>query len=72
MPAAVRGDDRIRLFRTPAAALVRTNPVMGFEDWIDHRPSSFHRIFPCEERAVAGHGIAQKSLVGRFLSRPLF
>jgi hypothetical protein len=39
------------------------------EDRIDHGPGGFNCVFAREERAVAGHGVAQKPLVGRFLSR---
>ena len=72
MPAAARGDDRISLFRPPTASFVRPNAVMGFEDRIDYRPCGLNRVFPREERAVAGHGVAEKPLVGRFVARPLF
>ena len=70
MPAAVRSDDCISLFRTPSVSLVRTNPVVGFEDGIDHRPGGFHCVFPREQRTVASHGVAQKPLVGSFPSWP--
>jgi hypothetical protein len=72
MPAAIRGNDRISLFRTPSVSLVRANPVVNFEDRIDHRPSCFNRVLAREECAVAGHGVAQKPFVGRFLSGPFF
>jgi hypothetical protein len=58
MPAAIRSDDRISLFRTPGVSLVRANPVVIFEDRIDHGPSGFHRVLAREERTVAGHGVA--------------
>ena len=45
---------------------------MGFNDWVDHRPGSLNRVLTGEERPVADHGVAQKPLVGRILSRPFF
>jgi hypothetical protein len=56
----------------PQVSLVRANPVVVFEDWIDHRPSGFHCVFPREECAVASHGVAQEPLVGSFLIWPFF
>jgi hypothetical protein len=38
------------------------------EDWIDHRPGSLHRVLTREESSIADHGVAQESLVRRFLS----
>jgi hypothetical protein len=38
---------------------------------MDHRPSGFCAILTGEERPIAGHGVAQKALVRRFLVRPL-
>jgi len=46
--------------------------VVGLKDWIDHRPGGLDRVFTGEERSIAGHGVAQKPLVGRFLYRRLF
>ena len=45
---------------------------MFLEDWIDHRPGGLDRVLAGEERSVAGHGVAQEPLVGRFLSRLFF
>ena len=69
MPTAVCSDDRVSLLRSPTAAFVKVNAVMGLEDRIDHRPRGLNRVFTREERAVTGHGVAEKPLVGRFLSR---
>jgi len=71
-PAAIWSDDRFSLFWTPAAALVWANLGVVFQDRIDDRPGSFHGILTCEKRSIAGHGIAQKPLVGRFVFRTLF
>jgi len=46
--------------------------MVCLQDWIDHGPGVLHRILTGEERSIAGHGIAQKPFVGRFLSRLLF
>src|SRR5487761_2508930 len=54
-----------------AAALVGLNPVMLRQDRIDHRLGSLDRIFPGEQRAIAGHGVAEQAFVGRFLFRLL-
>jgi hypothetical protein len=72
MPTAVRRDDRVSLLRPPAVALVQANAMMVLEDRINYYPRGLNRIFSCEERAVAGHGVAEKPFVGRFVSRPLF
>jgi hypothetical protein len=42
---------------------------MGLKNGIDDRPGGLNRILAAEERSVAGHGIAQKPLVGRLFSR---
>lgn len=44
--------------------------MVVIKDWIDRGPGSLHGILTGEERAIAGHGVAQKPLVGRFFSRP--
>ena len=72
MPATVRCDQDISLFRPPSAALVGKRSEVGLKDWLDHRPGGLDRVFTGEERAVAGHGVAQEPLVGRFLSRLFF
>ena len=46
--------------------------MVCFQDWIDHRPGGLDCVLAGEERAIARHGVAQKPLVGRFLSRLLF
>jgi hypothetical protein len=38
------------------------------QDWIDHDPRGLNRVFTREERAVAGHGVVEKPLVGRFVT----
>ena len=43
--------------------------MMVLKDWIDHRPGGLNRVLTGEKRAVAGHGVAQEPLVGRFLAR---
>ena len=43
--------------------------MVVLQDRVDHRPGGLNRVLTGEERAVAGHGVAQKPLVGRFLSR---
>src|SRR5579862_186938 len=72
VPTAVCSDDRVSLFRPPAAALVRERPVVGLQDWVNHRPGGLNRVLTGEERAVAGHGVAQQPLVRRFRSRLFF
>src|SRR5579862_365978 len=72
VPTAVGGDDGVSLFRAPATALVGANPMVGFKDGIDHRPSGLNRIFTGEERAIAVHGVTQKPVVGQFLIRGFF
>src|SRR5579864_6425627 len=72
MPIAAGSDDRARLFGPPATALVGANPVVGLKDGIDHRPGGLDRIFTCEERSVAVHGVAQKPFVGHFLCKWFF
>ena len=46
--------------------------MVGLKDWLDHRPGGLNRVLTGEERAVAGHGVAQEPLVGRFRSRLFF
>jgi len=65
-------NDRVSLFRSPAAALVGASPVVGPKNWIDHCPRGLNRAFTRKERSIADHGVAQKPLVGRFLSRLIF
>ena len=72
MPTSVRSDDRVSLFRPPSAAPIGTNAVVCFQDWIDHRPGGLDCVLAGEERSIAGHGVTQKPLVGRFLSRSFF
>src|ERR1035441_7120119 len=72
MPTAVCSDDRVSLLRPPATAFVKANAVVSLEDRIDNYPRGLNRVFSREERAVAGHGVTEKPLVGRFVARPLF
>src|SRR6266481_4667596 len=65
VPAAVRHDERVGLFRSPRTLLVRDRPGMGREDGIDGPPGCFDRVPSREERAVTAHGVAQQALVGR-------
>ena len=46
--------------------------MMVLKDWIDHRPCCLNCVLTGEERSIAGHGVAQEPLVGRFLSRLFF
>ena len=69
VPATVRRDERVRLFRPPAPRLVGTNATVGLQDSIDHRPGGLDRVLPGEERPVAGHGVGQEPLVRRLLAR---
>src|SRR5579863_1938497 len=71
VPAAIRSDERVSLFRAPCAAPVTANPVMVLEDSIHHFPCGFNGVFAGEERPVALHGISQKPFVRRFLARLL-
>ena len=68
MPTAVGGDDRVSVFRTPTATMVRANLVVGLEDGIDRFPGGFHGIFAGEQRSVAGHGVAQEQFVRQLLA----
>jgi hypothetical protein len=72
VPTAIRRDDRVSLLRSPAAALVGASPMVRFKDWLDHRPGCLDRVLTGEERSIASHGVAQKALVGRFLSQLFF
>ena len=72
MPTAACRDDRASIFRPPTAAFVNVNAVMVPQDWIDHDPRGLNRVFTREQRAVTGHGVAEKPLVRRFVARPLF
>ncbi len=46
--------------------------MVRLEDWIDHRPRGLDRVLTGEERSIAVHRVAQKPLVGHFLSRLFF
>src|ERR1035437_7659172 len=72
MPTAVCSDDRVSLLWPPTAAFVIANAMMSLEDRIDNHPRGLNRVFSREERAVAGHGVTEKPLVGRFVARSLF
>ena len=72
MPKAVFHDQGVGLFRSPSARLVRASRVAGHENWLDNRPGGLNGVLAGEERTVAGHGVTQKPLVGRFLSRLFF
>jgi hypothetical protein len=72
MPPAVRSNDRISRFRTPRVSLVRVDPVVTFEHWIDRSPSGFHSVFSREECAVAGHGVSQEPFVRSFFTGHFF
>jgi len=72
VPASVRCDERVSLFRTPAARLVAKRAGVGIKDWIDHRPGGLNRVLAGEECAIAGHGVTQQPLAGCFLPRLFF
>src|ERR1035438_10231561 len=72
VPTAIRSDDCVSLLRPPAAALVGTSPMVRFKDWLDQRHGSLQSGLRCEERPKASHGVAQKTLVGRFFSQLFF
>src|SRR5436309_2654653 len=69
VPAAVRRDERVSFFGPPGAGLVWTNPRMSLEDAIDRGPRGLHCVLAREQCPIAGHGIAEQPLVGRFFSR---
>ena len=46
--------------------------MVGIKNWLNHRPSGLNCFLTSEECAVAGHGIAQQPLIGRFFTRLLF
>ena len=48
------------------------NSVVCFQDWIDYRPGRLDCVLAGEERSIARHGVAQESLVRRFLSLLFF
>jgi len=62
----------LSLFGAPRPPLVRANLGVVFQDRIDDRPGSFYGILTRQKRSVAGHSVAQKPLVGRFVFRTLF
>src|SRR5271169_6809832 len=72
VPTTVGTDERVSFLRPPSESLVGPNPMVCLQDWIDPGPGGLHRILTGEERSIAGHGIAQKPFIGRFLSRLLF
>ena len=43
--------------------------MVGGEDGIDDRPGGLDRVLSGEQRAVAGHRVAEESFVGRFFVR---
>ena len=43
--------------------------MVRLKDRLDDSPGRLDRILTGEYRSIAGHGICQKPLVGRFLSR---
>ena len=59
VPKAVRSNDRVSLFWSPAVASVKASLVVFLKDWIDHRPGGLDRVFTGEERSIADHGVAQ-------------
>ena len=69
---AVWLDERIGLFWPPTASLIEANAMVLLKNRIDHGPGRFDRVFAGEERAVAGHGIAEEALVRGFFSRLFF
>jgi hypothetical protein len=55
-------------FGPPAMRPIRANPMMCFQGRIDYRPSGLDCVLTGEERSIADHGVAEKPLVGSFLS----
>jgi hypothetical protein len=45
---------------------------MSLKDLVDHCPSGLDRVLAGEEGSVTGHGVAQESFIGCFLSRSFF
>src|SRR5664279_4370326 len=71
MPAAVRSNDPVRLLRSPAAPCVRAHSRVAGQDWSDHRPGGFDRIFAGKQRSIADQSVAQQALVRRLAARLL-
>ena len=46
--------------------------MVFLEDGVDDRPGRLNRVLAGEQRAVAGHRVAQQQLVGQFLALLLF
>jgi len=44
VPKPVCSNDRIRLLRSPAVALVGASPVVSLKNWIDYGPGCLNRI----------------------------
>ena len=55
--------------RAAGRGVVGAGAVVFLEDRIDHGPGGFDRVVARKERAVAGHRVAEKSLVRGFFSR---
>ena len=72
MPAAIRCDQHVGLFRPPTAGLVGEGRVVVLKDWFDHRPGGLDGDFAGEKRAITGHGVVQEPFVGRFRSSLFF
>ena len=48
VPTSMRGDDRVRIFRSPTTALVGANPMVRLKDRLDHGPGGLDRVLTGE------------------------
>src|SRR6185503_14562276 len=64
VPSADAGRERLGLGRSPAAAIVGMRGGHVPEDRVDDRPGGLDLVLAREERGIAGHRVAQETLVG--------
>src|SRR5262245_3114413 len=69
LPAARGVNVLIDLPRPPGARLVFVDRRALLQDRVDDAPRLFDVILSCEQRAIAGHGVAEHALVGIHLFR---
>src|ERR1022692_4742380 len=48
VPTAIRGDDRVRILRSPTTALVGASPMVRLKDRLDHSPGGLDRVLTGE------------------------
>jgi hypothetical protein len=48
VPTSMRGDDRVRILRSPTAALVGASPMVRLQDRLDHGPGGLDRVLTGE------------------------